>query len=182
MGSEQSQHQSGSAASYTNARDARSRLSNTKLQRGNTIAVSGQSSRIEDNSQITHHDGRPTSPPLSVCSDSDLPYISYTDKPIGGTILLYFNFYTNIQINRMLFIIDSPKYRNKSQSSTRHVQTNVHELAKKSAAAKKRQISHDIVVVRSATKEVGIEKDADIQRIQVSKLKYIICLLDYFLG
>lgn len=83
MGSEQSQHQNVSnTASYGSARDARSRLSSTaKLQRGNTIAVTGQSGDVQHSIQ---NDRRPTSPPLSVCSDSDLPYISYTDKPIGG--------------------------------------------------------------------------------------------------
>uniref|UniRef100_A0A182S7G5 Uncharacterized protein n=1 Tax=Anopheles maculatus TaxID=74869 RepID=A0A182S7G5_9DIPT len=78
-----------------------------KLQRGNTIAVtgttpSGGGGMLDDGystSSVTPSsayicDSRPVSPPMSVCSDSDLPYISYTDKPIG----------------------DSPKLRNKQQS------------------------------------------------------------------
>uniref|UniRef100_A0A182J5E3 Uncharacterized protein n=1 Tax=Anopheles atroparvus TaxID=41427 RepID=A0A182J5E3_ANOAO len=78
--------------------------SGAKLQRGNTIAVTGGigpasagggagSAAIPDDGYSTSSatpssayicDSRPVSPPMSVCSDSDLPYISYTDKPIGG--------------------------------------------------------------------------------------------------
>lgn len=39
----------------------------------------------ESLSTITSADSRPVSPPMSVYSDSDLPYISYTDKPIGDS-------------------------------------------------------------------------------------------------
>lgn len=60
-----------------------------RLQRGNTIAVSGQSDGAASPQQS---DSRPASPPMSVCSDSDLPYISYTDKPIGGGwVVVYFS-------------------------------------------------------------------------------------------
>lgn len=57
-----------------------------RLQRGNTIAVSGQTDGIGTAFAAgpAQTDSRPASPPMSVCSDSDLPYISYTDKPIGG--------------------------------------------------------------------------------------------------
>lgn len=39
----------------------------------------------ESLSTITSAESRPVSPPMSVYSDSDLPYISYTDKPIGDS-------------------------------------------------------------------------------------------------
>jgi BLOC-1 related complex subunit 5 len=59
------------------------------LQRGYTIAAPTSDSL--NNSQLVDSsppplDSRPGSPPMSVCSDSELPYISYTDKPIGGEI------------------------------------------------------------------------------------------------
>lgn len=78
MGSEQSQH--------TNAADAHRQQNLSRLQRGHTIAVSGR--RLSTpNDEIASIAGpsvsRPVSPPISVCSDSDLPYVSYTDK-LGG--------------------------------------------------------------------------------------------------
>lgn len=64
------------------------RSSSSRLQRGNTIAVSGRrlssTSNGEAGTIVPLPDSRPVSPPISVCSDSDLPYVSYTDKPIGG--------------------------------------------------------------------------------------------------
>lgn len=70
----------------------------SKLQRGNTIAVSGSGFSSGNDPSTDKNslplavvpsspyicDSRPVSPPMSVCSDSELPYISYTDKPIGG--------------------------------------------------------------------------------------------------
>lgn len=71
--------------------------STSRLQRGNTIAVSGRrlSSPNQEPGTInsTIPDSRPVSPPISVCSDSDLPYVSYTDKPIGGKF--FFHLHTN---------------------------------------------------------------------------------------
>lgn len=62
-----------------------------RLQRGNTIAVSGQSDGGGGGASSSQQsDSRPASPPMSVCSDSDLPYISYTDKPIGGGCCVVF--------------------------------------------------------------------------------------------
>lgn len=100
MGSEQSQQ----SASATNAHggntahstprfnqrpaSASDAVRSQQLQRGYTIATPSTSDNL-NNSQLVDtspppFDSRPTSPPMSVCSDSDLPYISYTDRPIGG--------------------------------------------------------------------------------------------------
>lgn len=78
MGSEQSQQ--------ANAQNRPSTAS--RLQRGHTIAVTGRrlSSPNEDTaSNYAPSESRPVSPPISVCSDSDLPYVSYTDK-LGGKL------------------------------------------------------------------------------------------------
>lgn len=96
MGSEQSQHSNASGnasgmhgrASTKNTPNSRSAGSGGRLQRGNTIAVTGRRmSSPHEEMPATPTSGagsRPVSPPMSVCSDSDLPYISYTDRPIGG--------------------------------------------------------------------------------------------------
>lgn len=76
MGSEQSQQ--------ANASDARQNFS--RLQRGHTIAVTGRRLSSPNDEAAPSHgpsESRPVSPPISVCSDSDLPYVSYTDK-LGG--------------------------------------------------------------------------------------------------
>lgn len=97
MGSEQSQ-QAGAAGSSqsgsTNTQRFNQRPASsdaTRLQRGYTIAA--PTSDGLNNTQLADTspsplDSRPVSPPMSICSDSDLPYISYTDKPIGGKINL----------------------------------------------------------------------------------------------
>lgn len=75
MGSEQSQL----------GRDQQKRqndLNAKRLMRGNTVAVSER--RLSSPNGESCSNSRPVSPPISVCSDSDLPYVSYTDKPIGG--------------------------------------------------------------------------------------------------
>lgn len=83
MGSEQSQQ--------ANAAAANGRVNTqSRLQRGHTIAVSGRrlSSPNDDFAAgQAPPDSRPVSPPISVCSDSDLPYVSYTDK-LGGEFFL----------------------------------------------------------------------------------------------
>lgn len=107
MGSEQSQPSAtaGSSVSHASTPGAQRRAASihqthpgprpfttgSRFQRGNTIAVSGQahdsdtsSGAPQSSSFAFRTDSRPVSPPMSVCSDSDLPYISYTDKPIGG--------------------------------------------------------------------------------------------------
>jgi BLOC-1 related complex subunit 5 len=94
MGSEQSQ--SAGASSQNNSMNTTPRMQRPvssdagRLQRGYTIAAPTTSDSL-NNSQLVDtspppFDSRPVSPPMSVCSDSDLPYISYTDKPIGGKI------------------------------------------------------------------------------------------------
>ncbi|XP_050071043.1 BLOC-1-related complex subunit 5 [Anopheles maculipalpis] len=156
----------------------------SKLQRGNTIAVtgttpSGGAGGILDDGYSTSSvtpssayicDSRPVSPPMSVCSDSDLPYISYTDKPIG----------------------DSPKLRNKQQSKQAKTRPNSAIIMNRAsqqhhyqqhltqnlearggirggrpATATTGGGAHSIVVVKSAAvRDVGIEKDDDIIRLQ----------------
>ncbi|KAJ6636936.1 hypothetical protein Bhyg_09662, partial [Pseudolycoriella hygida] len=135
MGSEQSQ--------ASNSIPLNASTSSSRLYRGNTIAVTGQPNQIDDGSPSFLPD---SSPPISVCSDSDLPYISYTDNPIG----------------------DSPKFRNKGNTLMRSARHNSLESSKKSAVASKRIVStHNIVVVRAANKEAGMERDPEIQRLQV---------------
>ncbi|XP_021693098.1 BLOC-1-related complex subunit 5 [Aedes aegypti] len=214
MGSEQSQlqQQAGEAGSgsvrggslraqSSNATPTPSRssaASGAKLLRGNTIAVTeisalnlddgGGPSSTGTPSSAYICDSRPVSPPMSVCSDSDLPYISYTDKPIG----------------------DSPKLRNKQQTKAGKMRPSSVIVGRSqeamrsgsgggggsslligrqrpysgttsasggstgsgsSASGTGRQASsnhaHNIVVVKSAVvKETGIEKDDDIVRLQ----------------
>lgn len=51
----------------------------------------------------------------------------------------------------------------------------MHETSRKPIIISKRPIStHNIVVVRAATKEAGFEKDPEIQRIQVSYKFFLI--------
>ncbi|XP_052868086.1 uncharacterized protein LOC128274038 [Anopheles cruzii] len=150
-----------------------------KLQRGNTIAESGVGFGVPHETDCSYGlpsavpssayicDSRPVSPPMSVCSDSDLPYISYTDKPIG----------------------DSPKLRNKQQGkqvktprpNSAIVMNRSGAVSQSSApehadgaergrvrlASSGRAGTHSIVVVKSATvRDVSIEKDDDIVRLQ----------------
>lgn len=214
MGSEQSQlqQQTGEAggtirggslrAQSSNATPTPSRsstASGAKLLRGNTIAVAEISALNLDDyagpsstgtpSSAYICDSRPVSPPMSVCSDSDLPYISYTDKPIG----------------------DSPKLRNKQQAKSGKIRPSSVIVGRSQEAIRsaggidggsamlvgrqQRPYSsttsssgaagggggggstatgttsstraHNIVVVKSAAvKETGIEKDDDIVRLQ----------------
>lgn len=214
MGSEQSQlqQQAGEAGSSSirggslraqssNATPTPSRsaaASGSKLLRGNTIAVAEISALSLDDggpsstgtpSSAYICDSRPVSPPMSVCSDSDLPYISYTDKPIG----------------------DSPKLRNKQQAKAGKIRPSSVIVGRSqeamrsgsggtaamligrqrpytgntssssgggggggtgtsntvSGAAASSSHAHNIVVVKAAAvKETGIEKDDDIVRLQ----------------
>lgn len=109
MGSEQSQptpQQSGFGKiahhpSYGRSVDGRSSAAGPSSARGGSAGASSSRSfdsgggarrdrarrslSDESLSTITSADSRPVSPPMSVYSDSDLPYISYTDKPIGDS-------------------------------------------------------------------------------------------------
>lgn len=91
MGSEQSsQHGANAATTRFNQRPVSADGRIQQLQRGYTIATSDNlnNSQLVDSSPPPLDPSRPTSPPMSVCSDSDLPYVSYTDKPIGGISVL----------------------------------------------------------------------------------------------
>lgn len=94
MGSEQSQPAAGSSQAATSNTQRFNQQRTTsdagRLQRGYTIAAPTSDSL--SNSQLVDIsppplDSRPASPPMSVCSDSDLPYISYTNNPIGGKLI-----------------------------------------------------------------------------------------------
>lgn len=66
------------------------------------------------------------------------------------------------------FFIDSPKFRNKGPTPTTRNARSFHESSRKPMLPNKRPMStHNIVVVRAATKEAGLERDPEIQRIQV---------------
>lgn len=86
MGSEQSQHQA--SGHIVEGRSIRPNPNfPQRLQRGNTIATPSRIGQSTDSQSVNSpSESRPVSPPMSVCSDSDLPYISYTDKPIGGEL------------------------------------------------------------------------------------------------
>lgn len=149
MGSEQSNSSHGANSRSIHGRPNANAANNnpTRLQRGNTIAVTDRrisSPHEETAAPIT--DSRPVSPPMSVCSDSDLPYVSYTDKPIG----------------------DSPKLRNKGASSA---QNNVRNAAAQNrrnmlGRVRPKSLAHDIVVVHEASRKGGPEQDPDLQRLK----------------
>ncbi|CRK92434.1 CLUMA_CG006001, isoform A [Clunio marinus] len=155
MGSEQSQHQAAqiSAVNAITCSNQRPALADaSRLQRGYTIADSTNdslnSSPLVDKSPPPL-DSRPVSPPMSVCSDSDLPpYISYTNKPIG----------------------DSPKLRNKGQKINKvRPAVNLRRQSTSPGVTKRiTSASSTLIVVNKGTlsKEVAIEKDPDILRLQ----------------
>ncbi|EDV33582.1 uncharacterized protein Dana_GF21592 [Drosophila ananassae] len=95
---------------------------------------------------------RPPSPPLSVCSD--LPYVSYTDRPIG----------------------DSPKIRSKpahmlqQNSALRAAARKSHPGGFTSSIKPKRPqstaSSHNIVIVRPGAIDAGEDVDQDLARLR----------------
>ncbi|GBP83305.1 BLOC-1-related complex subunit 5 [Eumeta japonica] len=112
------------------------------VRRGHTIAAPFRSDSRTDTSTSGNN-----SPGASMCSDSELPYISYTvDRPIG----------------------DSPKASGKSTSQRSS------DAKKPSAMLQKRQLSlqprrkkvHDIVVVKEAVSNPDIHMDEHIRRLQ----------------
>lgn len=185
MGSEQSQQARAAA-------EAQNRTNNlSRLQRGHTIAITGRrlsSPNDEAAPANALSDSRPVSPPISVCSDSDLPYVSYTDK-LGGEFSLNtficlnrfeFNFHMRKNTNIPFFIdaltilspiADSPKRQNKASTSSnkniRNMSSTKRTILSKTKA---KSVAHDIVVVREANKKNGIEIDPDIQRLQVIEI------------
>ncbi|XP_066142578.1 BLOC-1-related complex subunit 5 [Euwallacea fornicatus] len=132
MGSEHSSHLSGQGS--TNREQTKS-----GFRRQHTIANPG-SSAAEQLLEGTEN-GRSTSPGPSVCSDTDLPYISYTvNRPIG----------------------DSPKLANKqlikSKSTTRRPQ---------STKQFKTKNAHNIVVVRGMdSSTTDVNRDPDVVKLQ----------------
>nr|XP_022904056.1 BLOC-1-related complex subunit 5 [Onthophagus taurus] len=104
---------------------------NNVLRKQHTIANPESSNDVE----------RPgsTSPGPSICSDSDLPYISYTvNRPIG----------------------DSPKLTNKQINKSKPVQR---KLQQKNI---KKSSTHSIVVVKPALVGPNVERDPDILKLQ----------------
>lgn len=125
------------------------------LRRQHTIANPG--SELGENSE----NGRPgsISPGPSVCSDIDLPYISYTvNRPIGGR----FGLNILIPMSIMYVISDSPKLTNKQlikSKPTRRAQQGKQSKSKPNP-------SHNIVVIRGGTStSANIEKDPDVLRL-----------------
>lgn len=111
----------------------------TTVRRQHTIANPGERPLSEHIEGGVERPGS-TSPGPSVCSDSDLPYISYTvNRPIG----------------------DSPKMTKnmaRAKSSQRKF-TSVRNVKKTTA--------HNIVVVKPALSGPNSDKDPDIVRLQV---------------
>uniref|UniRef100_A0A1B0FGK1 BLOC-1-related complex subunit 5 n=1 Tax=Glossina morsitans morsitans TaxID=37546 RepID=A0A1B0FGK1_GLOMM len=100
-------------------------------------------------SPTTSEIDRPSSPPLSVCSD--LPYVSYTtDRPIG----------------------DSPKIRGKpsSASSTSNSRSSSLVMRRNTGTKPKRPQStvaaHSIVIVKPGTKDFNEEVEPEIQQLR----------------
>lgn len=82
MGSEHSSHLSGDPNKKAQVK--------TGIRRQHTIANPGSSGLDQPLSFEGGENGRSISPGPSVCSDTDLPYISYTvNRPIGGKHLSY---------------------------------------------------------------------------------------------
>lgn len=137
MGSEQS-----SQSGTQNATGNRSRT--TQLRRGKSVP---SRERVPEDTPP-----RCTSPGASICSDSDLPYISYTvNRPIGDSPKM-----TNKQ---------SHLYRGKSfggQDLSRR-KTNLSSIGHRKAASDK---IHNIVVVKPAVADPTADKDPDLVKLQ----------------
>lgn len=92
---------------------------------------------------------RSTSPGPSICSDSDLPYISYTvNQPIG----------------------DSPKMSNKQSQLTRGKSFGSSEVTRRKSSLGMRKPTtgktHNIVVVKPAISDPDTDKDPDLLKLQ----------------
>uniref|UniRef100_A0A2H1VSE4 BLOC-1-related complex subunit 5 n=1 Tax=Spodoptera frugiperda TaxID=7108 RepID=A0A2H1VSE4_SPOFR len=108
------------------------------VRRGHTIAVPNISDPSRSNELPASGNN---SPGTSICSDSELPYISYTvDRPIG----------------------DSPKASAKTQRSADSKKSML-QRRQLSLQARKNKRARDIVVVKQAT---DVQLDEDIQRLQ----------------
>lgn len=141
MGSEQSHPQNADSSHESNTGNG------PKLQRGYTIAAPNYySDHFHSTSTPPPSSSRPVSPPISVCSDSDLPYISYTDRPIG----------------------DSPKLRNRGQNvNTQNSRANIcPKKPLQSLKQSKASTAHNIVVVHSAVCGPSDEFNTEIMRLK----------------
>ncbi|XP_018318678.1 BLOC-1-related complex subunit 5 [Agrilus planipennis] len=137
MGSEHSTlGVSSNIARQANLNSGASGRRNSNFKRQHTIANPGNNSEVIDN---TENRPRSISPGPSLCSDVDLPYISYTvNQPIG----------------------DSPKFINRQQI------TKQKSLARKVQTKAPSKPVHNIVVVKPAAQAVNIERDPEIMRLQ----------------
>ncbi|XP_023933720.1 BLOC-1-related complex subunit 5 isoform X1 [Bicyclus anynana] len=107
------------------------------VRRGHTIATSNFSEARRNEATTSGNN----SPGASMCSDSELPYISYTvDRPIG----------------------DSPKASGKNQRSADNKKSLL-QRRQLSLQARKNKRARDIVVVKPAT---DTQLDEDIRRLQ----------------
>ncbi|XP_043494863.1 BLOC-1-related complex subunit 5 isoform X1 [Polistes fuscatus] len=123
---------------------------------GNNRARAGQLRRGKSvpNSERVPEDTPPrcTSPGASICSDSDLPYISYTvNRPIG----------------------DSPKMSNKQLQLYRGKSLGAQDISRRrnslSSHSHRKPLSdklHNIVVVKPAASDPSTEKDPDLVKLQ----------------
>ncbi|KAJ8919643.1 hypothetical protein NQ315_006169 [Exocentrus adspersus] len=137
MGSEHSS-QSGSQAQRQSSLN-RNGIKQTNIRRQHTIANPGTTD-AESN--------RPgsISPGPSVCSDIDLPYISYTvNRPIG----------------------DSPKLANKQLTKSKTSTRRTRDGTQQTKQTHSKNSTHNIVVVRGASaSNTGTERDPDVVRLQ----------------
>ena len=146
MGSEHSTHVHSSHRTASLNHDPKQ---SSNIRRQHTIANPGGGA---DHPEL-YDNGRPgsISPGPSVCSDTDLPYISYTvNRPIGGANSFIATVFVKIRVS------DSPKLTNRQIVKTkRKIPT---KQAKKSA--------HNIVVVKPAATGPNLDRDPDIMRLQ----------------
>lgn len=129
----------------------------------------------ESLSTITSADSRPVSPPMSVYSDSDLPYISYTDKPIGDSPSKGRN-NKNQLANRLM--------RASTLATDRPSSSRQQQRHGSSAGQSGNQTDgggggggHNIVIVRSGPAIPA--RHSDIAKLQVSEFYYFI-RINYF--
>ncbi|KAM7349630.1 BLOC-1 related complex subunit 5 [Cochliomyia hominivorax] len=145
-------HASGSrSAGNTGAIKKRTMLRQSTAPGGSSNSSTNKLKHSNDPmpSPTTSEMSRPSSPPLSVCSD--LPYVSYTtDRPIG----------------------DSPKIRGKSANSLTgsSTQRNSLVLRRPQTAAKPKRPqstvgSHSIVIVKPGIKDANEEIETELQQL-----------------
>ncbi|KAF7996890.1 hypothetical protein HCN44_002536 [Aphidius gifuensis] len=94
---------------------------------------------------------RSTSPGPSVCSDSDLPYISYTvNQPIGDSPKI---------INKQLL-------RGKSIATTSELTKKKQNLTSRKPIITSGKTTHNIIVVKPALSDIDTNKDPDLIKLQ----------------